>query len=305
MKQSGIYRIVNKINGKGYVGSAINFIKRWWKHKFDLRKNRHHSIKLQNAWNKYGEENFDFIVIELVKDKNKLIEREQYWINFYDASHPKKGYNVSPTAGSPLGVEFEHTKQLKKDLLKFVKNNGYLPSAVGKTKKERKMGKALSEYINKNSHQYDKEFLAKIINIPTWLDYRSQCLKAEILNFCKKTGYRPSFSSKNKNEKRLAERIWAHSTKDGGCYDENFSMELNKYPTLEAFYRESLKNKIIKFIRKYKRLPKRYSLNCKERQLARYIKHRLNKCKKSYDPYFKKIIFSFVRKFNIKTKLAR
>jgi hypothetical protein len=44
---------------------------------------------LQNAWNKYGEDNFYFSVLELVPDKDKLIEREQYWIDKLNACDRK------------------------------------------------------------------------------------------------------------------------------------------------------------------------------------------------------------------------
>lgn len=63
---SGIYRILNKINGKGYVGSAIDADSRWYFHRDELKKGTHHSDHLQKAVNKYGVENFEFIVIEVI-----------------------------------------------------------------------------------------------------------------------------------------------------------------------------------------------------------------------------------------------
>ena len=60
---SGIYKIVNKINGKYYVGSSKDVINyRWIHHKRALRSNRHKNDYLQNAWNKYGEDNFEIII---------------------------------------------------------------------------------------------------------------------------------------------------------------------------------------------------------------------------------------------------
>ena len=59
-KISGIYKIVNTVNGKKYVGSAVDIKRRWQAHKLRLRKNNHHSPKLQNAWNKHGESSFTF-----------------------------------------------------------------------------------------------------------------------------------------------------------------------------------------------------------------------------------------------------
>ena len=52
----GIYKIINKVNGKYYVGSSLNINKRWSVHKSALSKNKHHNDHLQNAWNKVDDE---------------------------------------------------------------------------------------------------------------------------------------------------------------------------------------------------------------------------------------------------------
>lgn len=110
MSNSGIYKIQHINTGKLYIGSAVNIEQRWGEHIRRLRRGNHHSAKLQNAWNKYGSEMFAFSVIELVDDPSKLLEREQYWIDFANAA--KSGYNMTPTAGSLLGHKFtEGTKE--------------------------------------------------------------------------------------------------------------------------------------------------------------------------------------------------
>lgn len=99
---SGIYAITNTVNGKRYVGSAVNLSKRWWKHLAQLRSKKHHSTKLQNSWNKHGEKAFKFTVLEYVKDLRQLIASEQTHI---DAAHAvANGYNVCPRAGSRMGT---------------------------------------------------------------------------------------------------------------------------------------------------------------------------------------------------------
>ena len=60
----GIYKIVNRINQHYYVGSSKNIPFRWTRHKKALKSSSHHSRRLQRAWNKYGEESFEFIVVE-------------------------------------------------------------------------------------------------------------------------------------------------------------------------------------------------------------------------------------------------
>ena len=77
---SGIYQIKNLVNGKMYLGQSVDIRTRWWQHKSQLRLNKHINTYLQNSWNKYGEDNFEFSVIEFC-EIDKLDEREIYWIN--------------------------------------------------------------------------------------------------------------------------------------------------------------------------------------------------------------------------------
>jgi len=86
----GIYEIVNRTNGKRYVGSAHNLKIRWRTHQWALRRDRHHSYRLQAAWRKHGAGAFEFNVLEHVTDASSLREREQRHID-----QMKPAYNVS------------------------------------------------------------------------------------------------------------------------------------------------------------------------------------------------------------------
>ena len=101
-KKSGIYQIRNLVNGKIYVGSSVNLNRRKNKHFYKLRHNMHANLKLQNAFNKYGETAFIFEIIEIVDDKHQLLNREQYYIDKYNVV--QEGYNILPNAYSTLGV---------------------------------------------------------------------------------------------------------------------------------------------------------------------------------------------------------
>lgn len=100
-KESGIYSITNTANGKRYIGSAANFAIRYRLHLSGLRRGNHHSSKLQNSWNMYGEENFSFEI--LIKcEKRNLLTYEQLALDFF-LPFGSDGYNSLRIAGSSLG----------------------------------------------------------------------------------------------------------------------------------------------------------------------------------------------------------
>ena len=77
-KQSGIYKIINKQNGMYYLGSSSDIKHRWIAHKSLLRRGIHSNSYLQNAWTKYGEENFVFEIMEEIgKDRDKVLLLDQ------------------------------------------------------------------------------------------------------------------------------------------------------------------------------------------------------------------------------------
>lgn len=79
-RASGIYQIRCIPTGKIYIGSAVNLRLRWELHKSRLRRGIHHNIHLQNAWDRYGEVNFDVSVLELA-DRANLLSAEQAWMD--------------------------------------------------------------------------------------------------------------------------------------------------------------------------------------------------------------------------------
>ena len=92
--ESGIYLI--EIKDVYYIGSAVNFEKRFNRHIDSLYKNKHHNIILQRAFNKYGIDCLKTSIIEEVEYTKKLIlEKEQYYIDKYKKNYGDRCCNLS------------------------------------------------------------------------------------------------------------------------------------------------------------------------------------------------------------------
>lgn len=103
---SGVYRIVNIINQKFYIGSTKNFDHRWNKeHKPQLNKNCHYNPHLQRAWIKHGEKNFKFEVLEEC-DPDQCLIREQYYLDTLMPWNYEIGYNLSKVSGGGDKVSY-------------------------------------------------------------------------------------------------------------------------------------------------------------------------------------------------------
>lgn len=83
----GIYKITNKLNGMIYIGESVRIERRFMEHNMKS----HNSQLIDQAINKYGINNFTYEIIEECPIE-QLIEREHYWIKYYDCISPK-GYN--------------------------------------------------------------------------------------------------------------------------------------------------------------------------------------------------------------------
>jgi group I intron endonuclease len=113
LSASGIYQIVNLSNGKMYIGSTKCFKERFYGHKLELNNNNHSNSYLQNSWNKYGEHNFKFEIIELVSNLNLLQEREQFWLDKTKSFERLIGYNILPYAFNSQGYTHSNESKLK------------------------------------------------------------------------------------------------------------------------------------------------------------------------------------------------
>lgn len=91
----GIYKITNTLDNKIYIGSAHNITVRWNTHKRELRTNTHDNKYIQTVYNKIGDGNFLYEIIEKVEIEETLLDVEQKWLDNTQSYNPEFGYNLS------------------------------------------------------------------------------------------------------------------------------------------------------------------------------------------------------------------
>lgn len=118
----GIYKIINVINNKFYVGSAVDFTARKRRHWWALRSQRHANKHLQAAWDKYGEGAFRFVIVEELPEDADVLATENVWLKAHvgkeycynlgtDATAPTRGWLADK---NPMwGKTFVHTPEAK------------------------------------------------------------------------------------------------------------------------------------------------------------------------------------------------
>ncbi len=99
----GIYAIFNLKTVQVYIGSTMFMKRRKRDHFWSLREKRHVNKKLQHSFDKYGEEFFEFKVLELCDSPSELLYLEQRYIDYY--SYNFEIFNLCKVAGSKLGYK--------------------------------------------------------------------------------------------------------------------------------------------------------------------------------------------------------
>lgn len=90
----GIYLIKNMVNGKCYIGKTeVSFYRRWIFHRWQLKNGIHENSYLQKSYNKYGKENFEFIILRVCTKADNIDELEKKYIVEYKTF--ENGYNLT------------------------------------------------------------------------------------------------------------------------------------------------------------------------------------------------------------------
>jgi len=148
----GIYKITNSVNGKLYIGQSVNMSNRQTAHFEALRSKRHYNNYLQKSFNKYGESNFVFTIIE---ECELLDEREIYWIKYFKSTDRFHGYNLLYG-----GTKFKMTQEIKERISSGLKIF-FIDNEEAKQRLSNKM-KGRGNYFYGKKHS--KESIALIVS---------------------------------------------------------------------------------------------------------------------------------------------
>jgi group I intron endonuclease len=175
--------ILNLINNKVYIGQTIQSpFSRWYQHKTKLRANKHQNIYLQNAYNKYGENSFEFIIIDTKVEENLSDDYERALIQWF------KDLNISYNIDSGGCKGKRLSEETKRKLSEWNKNN---PNPLNP------IGKGLSptlEHRNKLSKlkkgiKISEEIKNKIKNTKNSPEYMTNELRKKLSEASKKRTY--------------------------------------------------------------------------------------------------------------------
>jgi group I intron endonuclease len=135
---SGIYEIYNRVTGIRYIGSTLNFKRRWLQHRVKLRRNKHTNLHLQNSWNKHGEQNFEFKIYQFVEPVQEWLDLcEQNAINSIVLSNL---YNVRIVSRNNKGLKHsQETKEKLRNLHLGTKHTEETKRKISEALKGRKM----------------------------------------------------------------------------------------------------------------------------------------------------------------------
>jgi len=144
-----IYMIRNVETGKMYIGQTENIEMRKSKHSTDLNQLKHENSDMQLEYILYGSHSFVFEIIEFLGEETSTLEREKFWIKYFNTEWPN-GYN------HPYETNPEYSKRLSKKLIEGIvkiKETNFVNN-LGKTKNYNLFVDIINKYKkeNKNLH---------------------------------------------------------------------------------------------------------------------------------------------------------
>jgi group I intron endonuclease len=179
--KSGVYQIKCIANSKIYIGSSQNIEKRINHHFTTLSRNKHKNPHLQSAYNKYGEDNFEWSVVEYCS-VDQLLIIEQKWMDTTLCYERNIGFNNTKKSDRPEG--YKHTEENKKIMSKIKKGKKQSKETIKKRvdklkgqkrtdecKKrmsEAKIGKKNPMFGKKENEEHKQKRMKNMLSKPRW-----------------------------------------------------------------------------------------------------------------------------------------
>ena len=156
--ESGIYILTNSINGKRYVGQSKNIKRRIREHIRSLRRGAHYNSYLQNSFDKYGEDQFVFSIIEEC-GIDALNDRESFWIKQFNSTDRLYGYNMM-AVGSSVVHSVETRKKISNTRKERFKSGLITPTKFERTPEmRRQQGESMKKYFSNKEVRYKLSLL--------------------------------------------------------------------------------------------------------------------------------------------------
>jgi group I intron endonuclease len=117
----GVYQILNVSNGKSYIGSSKNCLKRMQYHRNRLRSKKHKNSFLQKDWDNYRHDDFVFRILEHLDcslSKKELETFETKWVIHFKSNLSEYGYNI--TLPGNIRQQEEEANQFNSSLTEYV-----------------------------------------------------------------------------------------------------------------------------------------------------------------------------------------
>ncbi len=225
--KTGVYGLRNRFNRKIYVGSATRcLIGRWKEHRNALIAQTHFNRHLQAAWNSYGGDAFEFVILERCSVETCL-DREQHWIDWFKSYDRRFGYNSRPRAESNLGHKFgpqtEEHKEKKAVKLRGRKRSPEVGMKIANSQRGKKKRKHSEEANHQKSlrmkgHTTSEETRRKIgeANAVALLGYKHSAETKAKLSAARKGKKKQPMSEQSKHSLSLAKRgiPWSQARRD-------------------------------------------------------------------------------------------
>lgn len=186
-----VYKIVNLVNWKVYIGCTSQEPKKRWKqHVYLANRAKKHKLKfyaITRAIEIYGEENFEFKVIRECDSIDAMKEEEIRLITFYDTYGTEWGYNLTKGGDGAVGVKRTIEQRQAMSLARIGKRRGAESPNWGKKASEETLKKQ-SERMKQShaagtfDHVYDMwRKITKEEKIQLRIDYAETDLTGEEL----------------------------------------------------------------------------------------------------------------------------